>query len=382
MARRQFEVIDVVEVLQHWHAGRPKSVVASSLGVDAKTMRKYVNPAEEAGLVPGGPSLSRGEWSELVRDWFPELVDARARSATHVVIDAHRDRIKTMLETNTVATVHQRLRDEHGLAVGITSFRAYVAASSPATGPGTGHGAPSRGPGRAKKPRSTTACSGAGSTRRAARAADLGLRDGTGLLRHMFVRPVIRLDETPGWRPTLAAFDYFGGVPRRLVPDNLATGVTKADLYDPKINRAYAELAAHYQVLVDPARARKPKDKPRVERPMRYIRDSFWRGREWRDEAHMQEAALPGASRWPVGVTTAPSEAPSRRRVPRRRGAASSVRCRRLPSSWPGGPPPRWAPTATPKWEGPLLPALPPGSRPDHRREASVTGRPSLWTIA
>jgi transposase len=90
----------------------------------------------------------------------------------------------------------------------------------------------------------------------------------------------------------LAAFEFFGGVPSRLVPDNLATGVSKADLYDPKINRAYAELASHYGVLVDPARVRKPKDKPRVERPMPYIRDSFWRGREWRDEAHMQEAAL------------------------------------------------------------------------------------------
>ena len=57
MARRQFEVIDIVEVLQHWHAGRPKSVVASSLGIDDKTVRKYVAPAEAAGLVPGGPPL-------------------------------------------------------------------------------------------------------------------------------------------------------------------------------------------------------------------------------------------------------------------------------------------------------------------------------------
>jgi hypothetical protein len=50
-------------------------------------------------------------------------------------------------------------------------------------------------------------------------------------------------------------------------------------LYDPKINRCYAELAAHYGTLIDPARRAKPKDKPRVERPMPYIRDSFWRGR-------------------------------------------------------------------------------------------------------
>ncbi len=53
MARRQFQVIDVVEVLQHWHAGRPKTVVAASLGVDVKTVRKYVSAAEAAGIVPG-----------------------------------------------------------------------------------------------------------------------------------------------------------------------------------------------------------------------------------------------------------------------------------------------------------------------------------------
>jgi len=40
MARRTFEMIDVIEILQHWHAGRPKTVVAASLGVDPKTVRK------------------------------------------------------------------------------------------------------------------------------------------------------------------------------------------------------------------------------------------------------------------------------------------------------------------------------------------------------
>jgi transposase len=53
-------------------------------------------------------------------------------------------------------------------------------------------------------------------------------------------------------------------VPARLVCDNLKTGVDKPDLYDPKINRTYAELAVHYDTLIDPARAFKPKDKDRV----------------------------------------------------------------------------------------------------------------------
>jgi transposase len=45
----------------------------------------------------------------------------------------------------------------------------------------------------------------------------------------------------------------------------------KADLYDPKFNRSYEELARHYGCLIDPARAGKPRDKPRIERMVPYI---------------------------------------------------------------------------------------------------------------
>lgn len=286
-------MIDVVEVLQHWHAGRAKAVVASSLGIDPKTVRKYVAKATEAGLAPGGPALDRAEWAELVRGWFPALVDAKARSLTFGVIDAQRERIGDMLATNTVTTVHQRLRDEHGLAVGISSFRRFVASEFPdqsLRGQVTvlrpdvpageeaqidyGHLGSWLDPASGRVRRvwafvMVLACS-----------------------RHMFVRPVLGLDARSWVAAHVAAFAFFGGAPRRLVPDNLATGVDRPDLYDPKINRAYGELAAHYGALVDPARASKPKDKPRVERPMPYVRDSMWRGRDWRDEAHMQADAL------------------------------------------------------------------------------------------
>jgi hypothetical protein len=110
--------------------------------------------------------------------------------------------------------------------------------------------------------------------------------------RHMFVRPVFGMDQQSWTSAHVGAFEFFGGVPARLVPDNLKAAVDRPDLYDPKINRAYAELAAHYDCLVDPARALKPKDKPRVERPMPYVRDSFWRGRTWENLDQMQDAAL------------------------------------------------------------------------------------------
>ena len=71
----------------------------------------------------------------------------------------------------------------------------------------------------------------------------------------MFVRPVLSMDQTSWVAAHVAAWEFLGGCPRRLVSDNLKTGVIKADLYDPKLNHAYAEMAAHHGCLIDPARA-------------------------------------------------------------------------------------------------------------------------------
>jgi transposase len=60
-------------------------------------------------------------------------------------------------------------------------------------------------------------------------------------------------------------FEYFGGVSQMIVPDNLKTGVTRSDWYNPEINRIYQEMAMHYNTAIIPARVRKPKDKPTAE---------------------------------------------------------------------------------------------------------------------
>lgn len=61
------------------------------------------------------------------------------------------------------------------------------------------------------------------------------------------------------------AFEFFGGVPEIVVPDNLKSGVRHPCRYDPEINPSYAELARHYSVAVIPARVCKPRDKAKAE---------------------------------------------------------------------------------------------------------------------
>jgi transposase len=294
MARRSFYVIDIVEILVHWSAGRSQHELAASLGVDRKTIRKYVAPAVAAGMVPGGPARSQDEWAGLVRGWFPELVDTRLRQVTWPVIEVHRDYVAAQLQAGvTAATIHQRLRDEHGLAASVASFRRWVRANLPeelrrsavrvlGETPPAGHEA------QVDYGRLGMWTDPVTGKRVTVWAFVMVLSHS----RHMFVRPVLRMDQRAWTEAHVAAFAFFGGVPARVVPDNLATGVERADLYDPKLNRSYAELAEHYGTLIDPARARKPRDKPRVERPMPYVRDSLWRGREFGSLQQMQRAAV------------------------------------------------------------------------------------------
>ena len=61
------------------------------------------------------------------------------------------------------------------------------------------------------------------------------------------------------------AFEYFGGVPQLVVPDNLKSAVCKTHRYEPDINPSYQQLASHYKTAVVPARPYKPKDKAKAE---------------------------------------------------------------------------------------------------------------------
>jgi transposase len=75
------------------------------------------------------------------------------------------------------------------------------------------------------------------------------------------------------------ALEYFGGVPGRIVIDNLKAGITRAVWDEPQLQMAYRECAEHYAFLVQPCRPRTPEHKGKVERGVDYVQGNFLGGR-------------------------------------------------------------------------------------------------------
>ena len=291
---------DLVELFRRWDAGESISEMSNRLGVDRKTVRKYVSAAVGAGLSPG-TGLGLDGWAQRIGVWFPDRADPRLRRSSWTVFDQDEAWIREQLAAGvTVATIWQRLRDERHADGSERSLNRWVAATispaergqaeatalMPASPPGEqgqvdyglmGTWEPPDGgkPVRIQAWIMTLPCS-----------------------RMQFVWPTRRMRQ-PEWEQAhVAAFEFFGGVPRRIVCDNLKTGVLTPDLYDPAINRSYQAMACWYGCLVDPARPGRARDKPYVERQVQYVRGSWWRGRRFTSLEHMRA----DATRWCLDV--------------------------------------------------------------------------------
>ena len=82
---------------------------------------------------------------------------------------------------------------------------------------------------------------------------------------YTYVEPIASQQKDDFFEAVCNALEYFGGSPRAMVPDNLKSAVTKADTYEPLVDRDFTDLANHYGIAVLPARSRKPRDKAVVE---------------------------------------------------------------------------------------------------------------------
>jgi transposase len=290
MARRRVDVVDVVEVLVQWQARRSIKQIVCSTGMARNTVRHYLAQLAAAGL-RREPVLPRSELQALVERACQELVSRPSTTSYGEELRGVREEVVEGLKESTMATVWQRLHDAGKVSCSVITFRRFVRREVREVNPDK---VVVRRPpaqlgdfaeidfgvlGMWTNPQTQQ--------RRRLWAFVMTLAAS----RYMFVQAVWTLDLKAWIECHASAFEFFGAVPKRLVVDNLKDGVVRASLYDPKLNRTYAEMAEHYGALIDPCRSGKPKDKPLVERMVPYVRDSFWSGRHFGSFQEIVEAA-------------------------------------------------------------------------------------------
>jgi transposase len=138
------------------------------------------------------------------------------------------------------------------------------------------------------------------------------------------------------------AFAWFGGVPERIVIDNLKAAIVKACFDDPVVQQAYRECAEHYGFLIAPCRVGTPRHKGKVESGVHYVTRNFLAGRmPTALTIANQEAQTWCKTTAGLRIHGTTREQPLLRFQETEQTGLSL--CRRRPTIWPSGKRPPWA---------------------------------------
>lgn len=278
MAFREVRVLEVKEVLRLWQSGVGKKRMAAQLGMDVKTVRRYVRLAEQCGL---GPSSDLEAAVAAVAERL-DSAKARTRGAAWELCAGQGDFIAGRLKAGVRLTkVRKLLRRERQVEVSYMTLYRFAVEEL-----GFGQGAPTIpvadcGPG--EEVQLDTGWVGWLETDLFGRRKRLKAWIFTSVLsRHRFVYPVLQETTATAIEACEGAWEFFGGVFKVVIPDNTKTIVDKADPLAPKLNMGFLEYAQSRGFHVDPTRVRAPRDKARVERAVQTVQDDCFGGERLR----------------------------------------------------------------------------------------------------
>ena len=260
MAAERLSMRKIKEVLRLAAAGRSNRTIARGLGIAHSTVREYRGRAQAAGLGwPLEPELSDSELerrlfplprpSNIRRplpDWNAVHEEMKARRRTGVTLQLlwleYKERHPDGLQYSQFCDLYRRwrsgldrvLRQEH--RAGEKVFVDFAGQTVPVVDRATGE------------------------------VRDAQIFVGVlGASSYTYAQ-ACESQELPEWIDAhVRMFEFFGGVPELIVPDNVKAGVRHACYYEPDLNPTYHELAVHYATAVLPTRTAKPRDKAKVE---------------------------------------------------------------------------------------------------------------------
>lgn len=282
-------MFEVHEVLRFWLAGRGLRAIAGVVRPDRKTVRRIVEVAVGAGLVRGG---GEGQLSEVFLGRVVTLLvqdrpDRHGEMWAAIAVEHERLRVWVAGEVPVVKMCELLARG--GVVVPERTLHRYVAECFPVGSKLTVRVADGEPGGELQVDFGELGLMLDRETGRRRRVWALVFT--AAYSRHCFVW----LSFGQSLEVVIAGFEaawaFFGGVFKVVIPDNMKTVVVKADALDPTFNQAFVEYAQSRGFLVDPARIRSPQDKPRVERNVAFVQSSFWAGESFVDLVEAQAAA-------------------------------------------------------------------------------------------
>lgn len=272
MERLRVQII--LDIIYRLRAGQSQRSIVRDLGYARVTVRKYAKWADERGYLNPASPLPKLE--ELQSELPPA-----ARTNNISTVEPYRDVAKKLVDQGVeMVAIHNRLSKNYGYTGSYTSVRRFVAKLSPKesevfvrmeTPPGQEAQVGFGGVGKMRDPKSgklrnaycfvmTLSCS-----------------------RHQYVEFVFDQKIETWIACHRHAFEFFGGVPKEVVIDNLKSAVIRASFDDPVLSEAYRKMAIHYGVLVHPCRPRAANHKGKVENGVHYVQRNFIAGNEFLD---------------------------------------------------------------------------------------------------
>lgn len=310
-------IIDTIRTLyqQRWSIRR----IASTLGIHRDTVARHLRQANQAGAPTGSPMPNQAE--ALAGSTQPATSNHPLQPS---LCEPFRAIIQAKIDLGlTAQRIHQDLVAEHGFTGKYHSVRRFVRRLCPTQelpfrrlecGPGEeaqvdfGQGAPiQQADGRRRRPHV--------------------FRIVLSYSRKAYSEVVSRQSTEAFLRCLENAFWHFGGVPQRLILDNLRAAVTKADWFDPEINPKVRSFGQHYGIALLPTKPYTPRHKGKVERGIDYVQENALKGRRFASldeqnrflldwEKTVADTRIHGTTRRQVGTLFSEVERAALQRLP------------------------------------------------------------------
>ena len=293
MVFREVGVHEIREVLRLWVRGEGLRSVERLSGLDRKTVRRYVAAAQACGAVREGGEgqLDDALLSRVAEAVRPHRVDGHGQA--WALLEAHHQELAALLDQGLTVVKAGELLARRGVIVPQRTLHRYaleVLAPGPAVRRGVTVRVADCEPGaecQVDFGKMGLLADPAAGNRRVVHA----LIFTAVYSRHCYMHLSFRQDLPSEIAGCEAAWSFFGGIFKIIIPDNMSAIVDQAHPLEPRISRAFAEYAQDRGFLIDPARIRSPQDKPRVERMVPFVRGSFFAGEQFTGPADAQRRA-------------------------------------------------------------------------------------------